>query len=144
MVRTKGIPTKKTPTGSGDPLAVVNSAGTDGAAATVVTGKKPRKPYRAKPGKKALREIRHYQRTTELVIPKLPFQRLVREITQSAHSGDLRFTRNAIGTLQEGTEAYIIEVFGASLLSALFNSRVTVMQKDMKLAQKLRGHITVV
>jgi histone H3 len=143
MVRTKGIPTKKTPSGSGDPLAVVNSVGADGAAA-VVTGKKPRKPYRAKSGKKALREIRHLQKTTELVIPKLPFQRLVREITQSAHSGDLRFTRNAIGTLQEAAEAYITEMFGASLLSAVSNRRVTVMQKDLKLAQKLRGPITFV
>lgn len=145
MVRTKGIPTKKNPGGSEDLLAVANN-NVDGVGAPVITGKKPRKPYRAKPGKKALRDIRRYQKTTELLIPKLPFQRLVREITQSAHTKpeDLRFTRNAIATLQEGTEAYLTDLFAASLHSAIANKRVTVMQKDLKLAQKLRGPITFV
>ncbi|KAF6775580.1 hypothetical protein AHF37_05295 [Paragonimus kellicotti] len=41
-----------------------------------------KKPHRYRPGTVALREIRRYQKSTELLIRKLPFQRLVREIAQ--------------------------------------------------------------
>merc|ERR1712090_53518 len=41
-----------------------------------------KKPHRYKPGTVALREIRRFQKSTELLIKKLPFQRLVREIAQ--------------------------------------------------------------
>lgn len=50
-------------------------------------------------GTVALREIRRYQKSTELLIRKLPFQRLVREIAQDFKT-DLRFQSAAIGALQ--------------------------------------------
>jgi histone H3/H4 len=69
-----------------------------------------KKPHRYKPGTVALREIRRYQKSTELLIRKLPFQRLVREIAQDFKS-DLRFQSSAIGALQESVEAYLVSLF---------------------------------
>ncbi|UKZ79303.1 histone H3.1 [Trichoderma virens FT-333] len=66
-----------------------------------------KKPHRYKPGTVALREIRRYQKSTELLIRKLPFQRLVREIAQDFKS-DLRFQSSAIGALQESVESYLV------------------------------------
>merc|ERR1711961_12678 len=68
-----------------------------------------KKPHRYKPGTVALREIRRYQKSTELLIRKLPFQRLVREIAQDFKS-DLRFQSSAIGALQESVEAYLVSL----------------------------------
>merc|ERR1719206_1154251 len=65
------------------------------------------KPHRYRPGTVALREIRRYQKSTELLIRKLPFQRLVREIAQDFKT-DLRFQSAAIGALQEASEAYLV------------------------------------
>lgn len=58
-----------------------------------------KKPHRYRPGTVALREIRRYQKSTELLIRKLPFQRLVREIAQDFKT-DLRFQSAAVGALQ--------------------------------------------
>ena len=66
-----------------------------------------KKPHRYRPGTVALREIRHYQKSTELLIRKLPFQRLVREIAQDFKT-DLRFQSSAIMALQEASEAYLV------------------------------------
>jgi histone H3/H4 len=152
MVRTKTVPKKKVAaaadesssgSGSGDEEAPAVAAPIAANPDVVVVGKKPRKKYRTKPGRKALRDIRRYQKSTELLIPKLPFQRLVREIGQDYKTDGVRFTRTALLTLQEGAEAFLTDLFGSSLLSALNNKRVTVMQKDMQLARKLRGHVTI-
>jgi histone H3 len=69
-----------------------------------------KKPHRYRPGTVALREIRRYQKSTELLIRKLPFQRLVREIAQDFKT-DLRFQSSAIGALQEASEAYLVSLF---------------------------------
>uniref|UniRef100_A0A7M4FUV8 Histone H3 n=1 Tax=Crocodylus porosus TaxID=8502 RepID=A0A7M4FUV8_CROPO len=69
-----------------------------------------KKPHRYRPGTVALREIRRYQKSTELLIRKLPFQRLVREIAQDFKT-DLRFQSAAIGALQEASEAYLVESY---------------------------------
>lgn len=69
-----------------------------------------KKPHRYRPGTVALREIRRYQKSTELLIRKLPFQRLVREIAQDFKT-DLRFQSSAIGALQEAVEAYLVSLF---------------------------------
>ncbi|KAI5417269.1 5-hydroxytryptamine receptor 2A, variant 2 [Lathyrus oleraceus] len=66
-----------------------------------------KKPHRFRPGTVALREIRKYQKSTELLIRKLPFQRLVREITQDFKT-DLRFQSSAVFALQEAAEAYLV------------------------------------
>jgi histone H3 len=86
----------------------------------------------------ALREIRRFQKSTELLIRKLPFQRLVREIASDIKP-ELRFQSSAIGALQEATEAYIIGLLEDANLCAIHAKRVTIMPKDIKLAQRIRG-----
>ncbi|XP_017380142.1 histone H3.Y-like [Cebus imitator] len=97
-----------------------------------------KKPHRYRPGTQALREIRKYQKSTELLLHKLPFQRLVREVAQ-AISLDLRFQSAAIGALQEASEAYLICLFEDTNLCAIHARRVTIMPRDMQLALRLRG-----
>lgn len=98
-------------------------------------GKKPR---RYRPGTVALREIRKYQKSHELLIRKLPFQRLVREIAQNFKS-DLRFQTAAILALQEASEAYLVSLFEDTNLCAIHAKRVTIMTKDIQLARRIRG-----
>lgn len=89
-------------------------------------------------GIKALREIRRYQKSTELLIRKLPFQRVVREIAENRKS-DLRFQSSAIGALQEAVEAYLVSLFEDTNECAIHAKRVTIQTKDMQLACRLRG-----
>jgi len=98
----------------------------------VARNKKDRKkPHRYRPGTVALREIRKYQKSTELLIRKLPFQRLVREIAQD-FKNDLRWQGQAILALQESAEAYLVSLFEDSNLCAIHAKRVTIMPKDMQ------------
>jgi histone H3 len=97
-----------------------------------------KKPHRYRPGTVALREIRKYQKSTDLLIRKLPFQRLVREVAQD-FKADLRFQSNAVGALQEAAEAYLVGLFEDTNLCALHSKRTTVMVKDMNLARRIRG-----
>ncbi len=97
-----------------------------------------KKPHRFKPGTVALREIRKYQKSTELLIRKLPFQRLVREISRE-YRADLRFQQSAVLAIQESTEAYLVSLFEDTNLCAIHAKRVTIMPKDMQLARRIRG-----
>ena len=97
-----------------------------------------KKPHRYRPGTVSLREIRKYQKTTDPLIRKLPFQRLVREIAQD-FKGDLRFQTTAVLAQQEASEAYLTGIFEDSQLSAIHTKRVTVMPKDIKLVRRIRG-----
>ena len=97
------------------------------------------KPRRYRPGTVALREIRHYQKSTELLIRKLPFQRLVREIAQDLGKKDVRFQSGAIITLQEASEAYLVGLLEDSNLCTIHAKRVTIMPKDIQLACRIRG-----
>ncbi|XP_074360421.1 histone H3.3-like [Apium graveolens] len=97
-----------------------------------------RKPHRYRPGTVALREIRKYQKTTQLLILKLPFQRLVREIAQGIKS-DLRFQSHAVLALQEASEAYLVGLFHDANLCLIHAKRVTIMPKDIQLARRIRG-----
>ena len=97
-----------------------------------------KKPYRYRPGTVALREIRRYQNTTDLLIRKLPFQRLVREIAQDFKT-DLRFQSSAVVALQEASEAYLVGLFEDTNLCAIHAKRVTIMPKDIQLARRIRG-----
>ena len=96
------------------------------------------KPHRYRAGTAALRDIRHYQGTTALLIRKLPFQRLVREIAQDVKT-DLRFQSAAILCLQEASEAYLVRLFDDANLCAIHARRVTIMPKDIQLARRIRG-----
>ena len=97
-----------------------------------------KKPHRYRPGTVALREIRRYQKSTELLIRKLPFNRLVREIAQDFKT-ELRFQIQAIGALQEAAEAYLVGLFEDTNLCAIHAKRVTIMPKDIQLARRIRG-----
>lgn len=97
-----------------------------------------KKPHRYRPGTVALREIRRYQKSTELLIRKLPFQRLIREIAQDFKT-DLRFQSSAVLALQEAAEAYLVGLFEDTNLCAIHAKRVTIMPKDIQLARRIRG-----
>ncbi|CAL8264654.1 unnamed protein product [Gadus morhua 'NCC'] len=96
-----------------------------------------------KPGTVALREIRRYQKSTELLIRKLPFQRLVREIAQDFKT-DLRFQSSAVMALQEASEAYLVGLFEDTNLCAIHAKRVTIMPKDIQLARRAPVYLAAV
>ena len=97
-----------------------------------------KRAHRFRPGTVALRDIRKFQKSTELLIRKLPFQRLVREIA-SEFRNDLRFQSSAVLALQEASEAYMVGLFEDTNLCAIHAKRVTIMPKDMQLARRIRG-----
>ena len=110
-------------------------AGTGKAPQTqMCVGQKKRKAQRYRLGTVALREIRRYQKSSELLIQRMPFQRLVREIAQ-VHNPYLRFQSSTILALQESVEAYLVGLLEDSNLCAIHAKRVTIMPKDMQLAR---------
>ena len=101
-----------------------------------------KKPHRYRPGTVALREIRRFQKSTDLLIRKAPFQRLVREITEELFKNkELRFQSLSVLALQEASEAYLIRMFEDTNLAALHAKRVTIMPRDILLARRLCGEI---
>ena len=96
------------------------------------------KPHRYRAGTAALRDIRYFQKSTALLIRKLPFQRLVREITQDFKT-DLWFQSAVILCLQEAVEAYLVGLFEDTNLCAIHTRRVTIMPKDIQLARRIQG-----
>ena len=103
-----------------------------------ITTRPIKKIRRYRAGKLALREIRRYQKSTQLLICKLAFQRLVREISQDFAPG-FRVQPSALLALQEATESYIVGVFEDVNLCALHAKRVTIMPRDLQLALRIRG-----
>ena len=97
-----------------------------------------KKSFRFRPGTVALREIRKYQKGTDLLLRKAPFQRLVRELATS-HKDGLRFQSSAVQAIQEATESYVISLLSDTNLCAIHGRRVTIMPKDVHLARRLRG-----
>ncbi|EER04097.1 histone H3, putative [Perkinsus marinus ATCC 50983] len=106
------------------------SGGTDG-------GKK----RRFRPGTKALKEIRQFQRTTELLVPKAPFARVVREIQLLFVGEEWRWSREALIALQTAAEAYLVGLFEDAMLVAIHAKRVTLMAKDIRLVRRIRGDV---
>lgn len=94
-------------------------------------------PHR-RPGTAALREIRRYQRSTELLIRKRPFQRLVQEVAQRVNR-DVRFQASTVLALQEASEAYLVGLFEEANLAAIHARRVTIRPQDIQLARRIRG-----
>ncbi|KAG5641426.1 histone H3 [Asterophora parasitica] len=104
----------------------------------IAAAAKVKRAHRFRPGTVALREIRRYQKSTELLIRRLPFQRLVREIAQDSRT-NLRFQSSAVMALQEATEAYLVSLFEDTNMAAIHAKRVTIQPKDLALARRLRG-----
>jgi histone H3 len=90
-------------------------------------------------GERALKEIRAYQSSTDLLIRRLPFARLVREIQQTMMRETLRWQGTAILALQEAAEAHLVGLFEDANQCAIHGKRVTIMPKDMQLARRIRG-----
>ena len=109
------------------------------AAAPAKSAKAPgARKFRWRPGTVALRQIRKYQTSTNLLMRKAPFQRLVRELATQQKQG-LKWSANAIAALQESTESYVTGLLSDSNLCALHAKRVTLMARDLQLARRLRG-----
>jgi len=106
-------------------------------------GNMNKRKYR--PGTRALKEIRKYQKSCDLLIPSLPFSRLIREVAQSVLGSsmlDIRFQSSAILALQEASEAYLVTLFEDTMLCAIHARRVTIMPRDIQLARRIRGDRT--
>ncbi|KAL0234973.1 hypothetical protein GEMRC1_001555 [Eukaryota sp. GEM-RC1] len=103
-------------------------------AATSSTVRKYRRP-----GTAALKEIRKYQKSSELLLRKLPFARLVKEICMTCASEPLRWQQEAIEALQQAAENYLVHLFEDAYLCSLHAHRVTLFVKDMQLARRIRG-----
>jgi len=131
MARTKQTARKST----GGKAPRVQTLSKSARKATAGSGIK--KPHRFRPGTVALREIRKYQKSSELLIRKLPFRRLVREIAKD-FKDDLRFQASALMALQEAAEAYLVGLFEDTNLAAIHAGRVTIMPKDMLLVGRIR------
>ena len=97
-----------------------------------------KKPHRYRPGTVALREIRKYQKSTDLLIRREPFMRLIREIAQD-FKDELRFQGTALLAAQEASEAYLVGLFEDTNLCAIHGGRKTIMPKDQQLARRIRG-----
>jgi histone H3 len=101
----------------------------------------PKRPHRYRPGTIALREIRKYQKSTELLIRKAPFTRIVRDILVDLNP-ELRIQSQALLALQESAETYLVGLFEDTNLCAIHAKRITIMPKDIQLARRIRGEIS--
>ena len=108
-----------------------------------------KKPHHYRPGMVALREIRRFQKSTECLIKRSPFQKLIREISQkyqicpqgpATPSMQVRFQSTTIAALQEAAEKFIVGVFEDIKLLTVHAKRVTVMPRDIRLALRIRGN----
>ena len=99
------------------------------------------KKHRYRPGTVALREIRVFQKSTNLLIKKLPFARLVREIGNKVAPEPFRWTAESYCALQEAAEDFIVHLLEDCNLAAIHAKRVTIMPKDMQLARRIRGPV---
>ncbi|KAL9649651.1 hypothetical protein ABK040_003328 [Willaertia magna] len=146
MARTKTIPSKynnkdNNEKGARKSIKQPTIANNNTALKKLTTSNGLKQTHSFKPGQAVLSEIRKYQKSTELLIRKLPFQRLVKEIAQD-YSVDCKFQASAINALQEASEAYLVGLFEDTNLCAAHAKRVTIRLKDMQLARRLRGEIS--
>lgn len=148
----KSITRKTTPGGVGKGKArksvaktSAKSAANSSRRASLAGGSQQAHRHRYRPGTVALREIRKYQKSTDLLIRKLPFARLVREVahdfivSEFADGTGLRWQSHAILALQEAAEAFLVHLFEDANLCAIHAKRVTIMQRDIHLARRIRG-----
>ena len=127
----KAKTSKKMPAKSSSKKAVKKSAPAAG-------GMKDRKKPRMRPGTVALREVKRYQKSLDNLIPRAPFQRLVRSIVTDLDH-EMKWQSAALLALQEASEAYITGLFEDTNLCAIHAKRQTVFKKDMELARRIRG-----
>jgi histone H3 len=142
MTRNK-IAGKKLNSKSGNKSSNVKSTGSKTGKKTApaqggVKGEQKARKFRFRPGTVALREIKRYQKQTTLLMPRAPFQRFVRSITEGIDN-EIRFQSQALLAVQEAAEAYLVGLFEDTNLCAIHAQRVTIMKKDLHLARRIRG-----
>ena len=140
MARTKQAITTKKPYGKTGGKTPRGSRSRRKAAKMTNVNQRKIKKRQFRPGTVALREIRRYQQTADLLFRKLPFQRLVREITGKLFKEKYCFQPTAMLALQEASEAHLIGIFEDANLCAIHAKRVTLMQKDIRLVMKICGN----
>ncbi len=118
--------------------AVAKSAKAEGKKAKTPKAPGAKRSFRWRPGTVALRQIKRYQKSTELLMRKAPFQRLVRELA-TGHKDGLRWAASAVAALQEATEGFLVSWLSDANLLVLHAKRVTLTTKDLQLARRLRG-----
>ncbi|MCO5551245.1 hypothetical protein L7F22_004744 [Adiantum nelumboides] len=84
-----------------------------------------------------LREIRASQKSTELCVPKLPLQRLIREISDNWQLG-YRWKSSAMLCIQEVAEDFLIEIFNDMCVLAAHSKRTTVMMSNINTLKRVR------
>ena len=110
----------------------------DGKTRRVQGSGRVRRPKRYRPGTVALREIRRYQKSTELLIPKIPFQRLVREVVHNLFPHDnYRFQSTALLGLQEAAENFLVRMFTRVNDLAIHGKRVTIKPCDIHIWDRI-------
>lgn len=146
MVRTKGTPEQLVAVASEDKEKVApfqqcrKMVQTPGVCVKrIEKSTKQKKRYR--PGTAAIREIRKYQISTENLIKKLPFKRVVHDIFKEMNY-DYWIQSSAIHAMQEASEMYLVKVFEDSNLCAIHAKRVTVLPRDIQLARRIRGDLS--
>lgn len=112
-------------------------------AAAVAQKKADKTKRRYRPGALALQQIRKYQKSVDNLIPRRPFQRVVREILQNVGGTEMRIQSSALLALQEAAEAFAVGMFADAQLCAIHAKRVTVMPKDLRLVHRIRGFCLV-
>ena len=118
--------------------AKVRKAGKSAKKAKTPAAPGTKRQHRWRPGTVALREIKKFQKSTDLLIRKAPFQRLIREFAEKQKSG-LKWQSAACAAMQEATESYVVSLLSDTNLCAIQAKRVTIMPKDIQLAKRLRG-----
>ena len=137
----KGVPKKRATPGTGSLNYGPSKAAWDKAEAegdVLPANLDKHKKKRFRPGRLALNEIRYFQKHTHLLIRRLPFQCLVREIADHFKT-ELRWRSSALMALQEACKAYLVWLFEDSNLCAIHAKRVTIMPKDIQLANRIHG-----
>ena len=129
---------KKTPVATGSKARVSDLKIAKALKKTAPADGGMKRKMRFRPGTVALREIKRYQKSTDLLLAKAPFQRFVRTIAVGIDP-TLRFQAVALLALQEASEVYLTGLFEDANLCAIHATRVTVMKKDLDLARRLRG-----
>lgn len=104
-----------------------------------------KKRKRRRPGTVAIKQIKHYQRTTDLLLRLSPFGRLIKEVADTIGLNDgstgYKWKKTAIEALQYAAEAYLVAMFEDTNKTAIHCKRVTIRPEDMHLVRELRGRV---
>ncbi|TMW91726.1 hypothetical protein EJD97_013977 [Solanum chilense] len=139
MARTKHLAKRSRTTSAASSATPSTPSRKSPRSAPATSVQKPKQKKRYRPGTVALREIRHFQKTWDLVIPAAPFIRLVREISHFYAPGVTRWQAEALLAIQEAAEDFLVHLFEDAMLCAIHAKRVTLMKKDFELARRLGG-----